>query len=585
MKRRVSIIIFALIISCLNAGISFADNAWAYAGNAEELQKALNSGAISITITSSLSGNFDVPRWIYSIKGSNAGITITPKDKSKPVFTVESAVSRRTSIFTSTADDLKFSDLTIICAGECGGIDANATTKPVTISNVTFRGIRDDVQGLLGFRPSTITTFKDCTFENLNWGVHTVDGRAEYDIKIQGCTFKNVSQALSMNATRSSAKASFTNCNGDDVGYWVLQHGTGNDIMYVDVDQSTIESFSGSDYYHKIIDALDSNNTYNSRQLYTLIEDLDKTFKALPEGAKNLIIREQSRNWDNIRVYAMTELGRKMRAIDFSGDDKKAIDECLELYALLASAPLAKTFGIGRSVADIQLLELLGETIQGIISDKNLVRPMIYGFTNPTELAPFAKTAARISWGSSGNVREALCRVKQNPDRIFRANLHRLQDWLTALDEARKNLQELKNMAGRKYDYSYIAEMDKTLRAVYDFGISVNRFSAAIFFDLPVDVLFAVNYAKVTAESNQSKIIGICRELGPVYSVSQRLCVLNRTQTMRNELLKVWKDKLADAGWLSTDYSKYEELVASLSTDPDLMRDAERIKDFFREWR
>ena len=280
----------------------------------------------------------------------------------------------------------------------------------------------------------------------------------------------------------------------------------------------------------------------------------------------------------------MTELGRKLRAIDFSGDDKKAIDECLKLYALLASAPVASIFWTDGSIVPALFFAFSVETINGIISDKNLIMPMIYGFANSTELAPFAKIDARISWGSTGNVRDTLCGVSQNLDRIFRKNLHRLQDWLSALDEARKNLQELKSMAGRHYDYSYVAEMDKTLRAVYDFGVAVNRFSAAIFFDLPVDVLFAVNYAKVTAESNQSRIIGICRELGSIYSVSQRLCVLNRTQTMRNELLKVWKDKLAE-GWISKDYSKYDELVQSLATDPDLMRDAERVKDFFREWR
>lgn len=353
--------------------------------------------------------------------------------------------------------------------------------------------------------------------------------------------------------------------------------------MYITVDQSTIDSFPESDYIHAVKTS-NPDNEYSSNQLGTFGEDLGRAFKALPEGARKLIVQKQSLSWDDIRIYSMTELGRKLRAIDFSGDDRKAIDECLELYALLASAPIASIFTGEGDISASKGNALCGETIRDTLGDKNLIMPFVYAFANTFELAPFTRTGARISWGSTGNVRDALCGVSQNPDRIFRKNLHRLQDWLSALDEARKNLQELKSMAGRHYDYSYVAEMDKTLRAVYDFGVAVNRFSAAIFFDLPVDVLFAVNYAKVTAESNQSRIIGICRELGSVYSVSQRLCVLNRTQTMRNELLKVWKDKLAE-GWISKDYSKYDELVQSLATDPDLMRDAERVKDFFREWR
>ena len=38
-------------------------------------------------------------------------------------------------------------------------------------------------------------------------------------------------------------------------------------------------------------------------------------------------------------------------------------------------------------------------------------------------------------------------------------------------------------------------------------------------------------------------------------------------------------------GWIKTDTSNYEQLMSSLSTDPDIMRDATRLNDFFREWR
>ena len=70
----------------------------------------------------------------------------------------------------------------------------------------------------------------------------------------------------------------------------------------------------------------------------------------------------------------------------------------------------------------------------------------------------------------------------------------------------------------------------------------------------------------------------IAREIGPFYSVSQRLCVLQSTNSVREELLRLWKGTLAK--------ERYDgDLKSYLSTDPDIMRDAKRIEDFFKEWR
>ena len=135
-------------------------------------------------------------------------------------------------------------------------------------------------------------------------------------------------------------------------------------------------------------------------------------------------------------------------------------------------------------------------------------------------------------------------------------------------------------------DYQYASEFERKIRAIYDLGVASNRVAAAIFFDLPTDVAFASNFARVSRESSPSRIVGICRELGSFYSVSQRLCVLNRTNTIRDELMKLWKNKLVETHFFgSDDNSRYESLVTSLTTDPDIMRDATRVNDFFREWR
>ena len=205
------------------------------------------------------------------------------------------------------------------------------------------------------------------------------------------------------------------------------------------------------------------------------------------------------------------------------------------------------------------------EVLKSIVSDENLLFPALMSFFDSRELAPLGRTASRISWGNTGNVRTAYANITQEPDRIFRGNIHRLQDWLINLDDARKLMQTLRNeiQAAHPQDYNYITEYEKNIRSVYDFAIAVNRISAAVFFDLPTNIAFAANFARVKEESNPSRIMGICRELEAFYSISQRLCVLNRTQTLRNELIKTWKDALSVKNWFSSnDTSKYDELIA-----------------------
>lgn len=363
----------------------------------------------------------------------------------------------------------------------------------------------------------------------------------------------------------------------------MIHHEPGTSIMYVTVDQATIDSYSGSDYYHKALDSLTNINGYRNEQFSSFIEDLTARFKALTPEARNIINKEKMRSWDDIRVYAMTELTRKLREADVNNPG-----DITALYALLACAPVAELFEPDGSIPFNKQVLMCVNTLSNSVGDKNLIMPLVYGFLDNQELAPLTKTCARISWGNSGNVNAALARIDQRPDRIFRENIHRLQDWLTDLDSAQRMMNNFKGEIRSAFpdDYRKLSEYERTLRNIYDFAVASNRVAAAIFFDLPTDLAFAVNFARVSDESNQSRITGICRELGSFYSLSQRLCVLSRTNTLRNEILRLWKNKLVETHWFSADdNSKYEELVASLRTDPDLMRDASRSNDFFREWR
>ncbi|MBR1601806.1 MAG: hypothetical protein IJ667_00015 [Synergistaceae bacterium] len=143
---------FAVMSGCQAA----AKSKYASVSSASALEKALNDGDITqITITSSITGNFVIPRWIESISGSHSGITITQDKSDKPVFDAESSAKKNAAraaewylfwpaaVYHSitspwTADTLTISNLTIEIYGKSCGIDVSSLSKPVYINNVTF---------------------------------------------------------------------------------------------------------------------------------------------------------------------------------------------------------------------------------------------------------------------------------------------------------------------------------------------------------------------------------------------------------------------------------------------------------------
>lgn len=152
---RESIAVF-LCLTLLSCGSALAKSKYASVSSASGLEEALNDGDITqITITSSLTGNFVIPRWIESISGSHSGITITQDKSDKPVFDAESSAKKNAAraaewylfwpaaVYHSitspwTADTLTISNLTIEIYGNSCGIDVNSLSKPVYINNVTF---------------------------------------------------------------------------------------------------------------------------------------------------------------------------------------------------------------------------------------------------------------------------------------------------------------------------------------------------------------------------------------------------------------------------------------------------------------
>ncbi len=386
-----SIIIAVIIIFALNC-TAFARNT-VRVSTAQELEDALNKGdsVTDIIITKSITGNFTVPRWIYSIKGDNPNITITPAKESDPVFYLEAVGLAIVVPFTSsTAKNLKIESLTIIC-GKGGGINCPWLEKQLNISNVTFRSKSED---LWGIKPSENTNFSNCKFEDLRWAI-LANQYTNYNMNIDKCNFKSVSQALAIEGQKGS-KVFINNCTGENVAYWVVQHKEGEDIAYVNIDQDTINSYKESDFYHKVLPALQDSERNTSPQMSNYLEDLSRAFMKLSISARNNIIfqREEITGWDNIRVYATTKFNEKLRNIDLSSANHYDIDECLALYAFLACAPVNKLLNSDGNINQSQLYNLCEETLKNCVREKNLIYPIVQSFLDPAELSPLGRVGA-----------------------------------------------------------------------------------------------------------------------------------------------------------------------------------------------
>ena len=492
MKRK---IFLTLSLSILIA-LLFSDNAVAgknsrRVSNAEDFQKALDDGVTDITITQSFSGNFVIPRYIWTIKGVDPDITISPQDEKIPVFDAESSTKKNLIhaaevliwwpaavghyvVSEATSDNLTISNLTILC-GTAPGISTNSISKEVNLNNITFKGVRSGRNNKSnGCYPSTITNFNGCTFEDLTWGVYAVDSSANYEIYLEKCNFKNVSQALAVNNSSKNAKAWFSKCSAEDLSYWVFQHGTGFDnVMYVDFDEETVSEYARSDFYHRVVENLDTGNSYDSEQLKNFIEDLQRCFKRLPDDVRKFVLSKKFSDWDEITLYSVNELRKKFR--DFPS--RENVNECLALYALLASAPIHELFDPNGDINQEFLKTACAEILSNSVRDEKLLFPLVEAFLDSTELAPLSRTGARISWGKTGNVRDALAKINQTPDRIFRDNIHKLQDWLTALEDVKNDLRDFQREYQRSTtdDYRAITELNQQVRGIYDLAIASNR--------------------------------------------------------------------------------------------------------------
>ena len=131
----------------------------------------------------------------------------------------------------------------------------------------------------------------------------------------------------------------------------------------------------------------------------------------------------------------------------------------------------------------------------------------------------------------------------------------------------------------------YTSTFNKTLKGINELGTAANKMRSVIVFDLPIELLFTSFFALLIDDNDPDNIIKNFLGLASGYNISQKLSMLNRTNIIRDELLKVLKEKLAEKGLIWTSYKRYDELIRSFRTKKfDLFQEVEKLSNFSREW-
>lgn len=559
--------------------------------NADELQKALkNKNATTIYIHAPIKGNFLIPKWVSRILGSPTGVVMTPANPAEPFFKASEG-------WYGGSDILTISGLTIECPGKIGGIDFDSLSKSVHFDNVVFKGIAPKGEGATGIRPSTKTKFTNCTFENLIWSVSTI-GSAAYDLEITECTFKNTGQALAVNQDTSKGKALITNSRGENLGYWVILHR--DNSMVVTVDQKSINAAKGTIFYHKLTEKLEDGRRYGESVLEKYAKELmerenlvGKSIVILDEYMESLKKRKQTDLLSLLTTVRYEQ--RDLPEIDFSDSDlsaqeiKENINRHVTLYAFLAMLPLETQQDIWE------------DALRNFVKDENIVqvvggKPLLYDH----EPAMLGLVTPNIFWGDTGNVRDAFInKIKiSTPDQNFRNRNQAFRDWWIAAISMEGQMDKIREAADIYFrnNPAYTRELQNTLREIHNLWIVTSRIVRIAYYDIPMQVVFAASYARTTNEifnedtawasywkgyinvsdKGKDRITQMAREIGPYYNISQRLCVLPATNTIRAELMKIWGKALK--------IEKEEDLKSLMATDHDEMRGFEEIEGFFKVW-
>jgi hypothetical protein len=278
------------------------------------------------------------------------------------------------------------------------------------------------------------TGLQNCTFENLTWGIYAQD-ISTYDVNIANSFFKNVAQAFATGT--ASGKVNITNGKGEKLSYWIFLHKTGG--IEVTIDQASINNVPNASFAHRYLDKQEYERRAEKPEVSSYTGDYDERKNSLRHDPfiDNTYIQsiKKQNDYDSTLIYLKRELQNELREIDFSDSDvsnvKLHIRRSITLCYLLADSLMTDfdwEFGVKSFISDEALR-------------KKIVNQCLW---NPDQLAILELSTPNIFWGNSGNMRAVFTKLKISlADRIFRENLHIFRDWLEALAETEKSMQEL----------------------------------------------------------------------------------------------------------------------------------------------
>ena len=280
-------------------------------------------------------------------------------------------------------------------------------------------------------------------------------------------------------------------------------------------------------------------------------------------------MKGKSLNWK--LAYLKREFGRYS---DFSNRDN--IAKSLVVYRLLAKAPM-----LGKTTIQTQVTE----RIKKYIKNQYLVYGMALGITYfSIEPAVLLAVSPNIFLGNAEeSTQDIVASVEiENPQKVFRQSLNDFLAWYSLCVEYKKlvNNDLIKSAEfnfGEQDDFiDYMESVNESIQKSDSLMEQTKRVFQAVSFDVPIQIILTNAYAQ-TMKYGASSAQTLMRVLVPFYSVYANLCVLPATNTLyQMKLLPAWKKSLGK--------DKFEQLKVLTATDPDMMRDRERLERFFKNW-
>lgn len=262
---------------------------------------------------------------------------------------------------------------------------------------------------------------------------------------------------------------------------------------------------------------------------------------------------------------------------DSSGIVHEEINDLFELIFELLSLP------IDTAVDNLKRYVFLGEMPQQMIEKNPFIASfvMVYFLRHPrNDVRVLSAACDGLLLGDGANGEKSVIDLAKsidipNPDFFFRESLNTFKDWIVVsgevLNKAREYLNNFEKQKGRKESFEYF-EMFSLLK---DLSVVNSKILRAFLFDMPMQVVFFVGYAKSNSD-DVNNVFSSARQIAKYYPVSRKLCVLSGTNSVSKELIERWKKMLKK--------DRFEELTAILQTEPSDLFDQPNIEDFFRKW-